>query len=148
MNDYDDKNFDEQFGDILDDLSGLAEVIDNRNYPGHAWPVRRRRNVRRILSVITASAAAVAALFVIAILLKLQSVDQGKLHPPISQVEIAAACKPIPLSIPTEITVQTNVAFDIPSIAILSCGEVDGITWDVPAISFPSSSEWSNNNDL
>ena len=145
MSDPDDRQLEEQFGDLLADLRALGDSIHRQPYRGMRWPPAGRP-IRRRLWPIRAAVAAAAAAIVLTVLLPLafQWLRDGH-HPP-TPPERLASCpaerKPF-WDVPTDVgqSLLAGASLEIPSLTVRSAGASGRLKWKVPRISFPRPEE-------
>jgi len=141
-----------EFGDTLAQLSDMADALDRRKYPGTAWPVRRRRSTWILWPAVAAAAAAVLLVSVLSDP-KPTATKQPVLASRPSPRTAKLAQKPqspsrvIALPKGTAFSMKFDVTVDIPNMTIPSGGEAGGFQWDLPDVSFPSSSDRSKSNE-
>ena len=143
---------DEGFQDVLGELAELAAMIDLGTYTGRAWPVRRRR-VRRIVLTVAAVGSAAAAIILAVLVWDFLPRPDGQwtaARPAATQVASAPAQSEPDWFVLAQIdpSVSAEVSFEIPSLTMPSgTGEGGGLEWELPTISFPASEEGSESYD-
>ncbi len=137
----------EEFPDVLDELSKLRQAINSQAYPGRAWPVQHLRSPRLTW---TAIAAAAAILMAVGLGLWFYS-NKGLPEPRRIREEIVqvSAKNEVEWSVPTniELSVAGSIKLEIPSITIPSAGSFGDFRLCVPSFSFPSLTEKRSNHN-
>ena len=156
MTDGNDKLPDE-FRSIAAGLERLSHAIDDRSFPGRAWPAAqkerpslRRRHVFWALAV----GAAAAAILVLVILSGWFSRGPAKQVPaPLRQLQLAsapAATQPEATwswSGAVELPPSNQIEMGIPALSIPSAGDGGGIGLEIPSLSLPSPEDWRTDHD-
>ncbi len=137
----------EQFPDVLDELSKLRQAIDSQAYPGQAWPVQHIKS-----RPFARPAIAAAAAIIVAAGLGLWFYSNKDLP---EQQDIPEKIVQTPSNNQTTWTAPTNIGLsvagsvklEVPSISIPSAGDFGGLGISVPSISFPSLTEKRSNHN-
>ena len=141
------KQLQEEFPDVLDELSRLRQAIDSQAYPGRAWPVQHLRSRRRAWPAI---AAAAAILMAVGLGLWFYS---NKGLPEQQDITEQIVQKPLEnqadWTVPTniELSVAGSVKLEVPSISIPSAGSFGDFRLSVPSFSFPLLTEKRSNHN-
>ena len=149
MNEHDDKELSEQYGDLLEHLTRLRRHLDARSFPGRAWSPPRRRIPRLVWVIASGAAGAAAAVILVTVLLRTGSEPPGVPTPPIARsvpattaTTASRASLTLGLIVPTDINpavVGTGrleaLPVSMPSLAHITPSV--SMDWDLTTVSIP-----------
>lgn len=162
MKDPQDKHAEEHFADILDGFSRIAGRIDQKHFPGAAWPIDRLRRRNMVgCAAVAATVAAITLVFAIALWPQPDSRRGGGATTASSPASGPRSAGPAPedakassdANVSPDVTPAATVApalarasWQLPSISPPSAAESD-FRWEIPTVSLPSSVNFERSSD-
>ncbi len=141
MNEHDDKELSEQYGDLLEHLTRLRRHLETESFPGRAWSPPQRRIPRLVWAIAGGVASAAAAVILVTVLLRTGPQPPGVPTPPIAQ---RVPATPATTASRASLTLSLIVPTDI-NPAVVGTGRLEALPASMPFLAHitPSASmDW------
>jgi hypothetical protein len=127
MNEHDDKELREQYGDLLEHLTRLRRRLDAQSFPGRAWSGPQRRIPRLVWVIASGAAGAAAAVILVTVLLRTGPQPPGVPTPPIARRTPATTASRASLTL--SFTVPTDI-----NPAVVGAGRLEALPASMPSL--------------